>query len=284
MRAPRLPASLRIPRILTSAPLGCTGPPMPSTPIPLMPGPWRMLPPGQAAGFSLRLASLLSQPRTHQALAAHHRVRDLRAMPLSFYPGWVLVEGEAQIEPDVTGTFDVLYGPGLMWLVDGDSRVLNDLNAGRMPRELERYLAPEGTATPPAGATHAPDDSGFLHSPLRGVDDPAAGADFLRFYCACVWGEEGPFMTVESQDSPVLRGVEGSGADWRTRLRPLSTTLDAGELVAECVIAYGRSLFEARLRVTAGSVRMEDDTVIAADVLPERSNAAPLRDLRKAQS
>lgn len=257
---------------------------MPSTPIPLMPGPWRPLPSGQAAGFSLRLAALLSQPRTHEALAPHHRVCDLRGMPLSFYPGWALIEGEAQVEPGVVGTFDVLYGPGLMWLVDGESRVLNDLNAGRVPRELDRYLADGGAAAPLPGAAHAHDAAGFLPSPLRGLDEPAAGADFLRFYCACVWGEEGPFMPVESPDSPVLRGLEATGADWLARLRPLSAVRDGDDLVAECVIAYGRSLFEARLRVSDGGVRMEDDTAIAADVLPERTHVAPLRDLRRTQA
>jgi hypothetical protein len=249
-----------------------------------MPGPWRPLTPGHAAGFSLRLAALLAQPRTHEALAPHHRVRDLRAMPLSFYPGWALVEGEALVEPGIAGTFDVLYGPGLMWLVDGESRMLNDLNAGCVPRDLERYLA-AGSAQAAGEGPHAHprDTAGFIPSPLRGLEDPAIGADFLRFYCACVWGEEGPFMPVESADSPVLRGLDPAGQDWAGRLRPLAITRDGEDLVAEGVIAYGRSLFEARLRVRDGGVRMEDDAPIAADALPERVNAAPLRDLRPSE-
>ena len=39
----------------------------------------------------------------------------------------------------------------------------------------------------------------------------------------------------------------------------------------------------ARLRVRVGGVRMEDDAPIAADALPERVNAAPLRDLRPSE-
>jgi hypothetical protein len=259
---------------------------MPQSPIPLMPGPWRPLAPGHAAGFALRLAALLAQPRSHEALAPHHRVTGLRAMPLSFYPGWALVEGEALVEPGLAGTFDVLYGPGLMWLIDGESRMLNDLNAGCVPRDLERHLnagPDQGAGDAGAARAQAHDPAGFIASPLRGLDDPATGADFLRFYCACVWGEEGPFMPVESADSPALRGFEARDAVWLGRLRPLTLTRDGEDLIAEGVIAYGRSLFEARLRVRDGGVRMEDDAPIAADVLPERINAAPLRDLRRTQ-
>jgi hypothetical protein len=211
-------------------------------------------------------------------------VTNLRAMPLSFYPGWAVVEGEALVEPGLSGTFDVLYGPGLMWLIDGESRVLNDLNAGSVPRDLTRYLAAgaiQGTGD--TGSPHPHDAAGFIASPLRGLDDPAIGADFLRFYCACVWGEEGPFMPVESAGSPVLHGLDARDSGWLGRLRPLVVSRDGDELAAEGVIAYGRSLFEARLRVRDGRVRMEDDAPIAADVLPERVNAAPLRDLRRTQ-
>src|SRR5690606_35027887 len=103
--------------------------------IPLLPGLWKPLSPGHAAGFALRLARLLARPRTHDALAPHHALSSLRALPLSFYPGWALVEGEAAVDGGVVGTFDVLYGPGLMWVIDGDSQVLHDLNAGRVPHD-----------------------------------------------------------------------------------------------------------------------------------------------------
>lgn len=255
---------------------------MPATPIPLLPGPWRPLPPGHAAGFTLRLGRLLSAPRSHEALAPHHRISGLRAMPLSFFPGWALVEGEATVEDGVVGTFDVLYGPGLMWLVDGDSRVLNNLTAGRVPAELGLYL--EGAAGGDAASGQSQDAGGFLRSPLRELDPETSGPDFLRFYCACVWGEEGPFMPVESADSPALRGADATaGAAWGQRIRPIVMTLEGEDLVADGVIAYGRSLYETRLRIRDGTVRMEDDAVIAADVLPSRAHAAPLRDLRRLQ-
>ncbi len=242
---------------------------MTATAIPLMPGPWRPLSPGLAAGFEARLRALVAMPLTHQALAPHHRLSGLRAMPLSFYPGWALIEGEATLETGLVGSFDVLYGPGLMWLIDGESRVLNDLHAGRVRRNLDRYLVDEQDSAA----------ADYLPSPLDLDATPDAAAAFLRFYCACVWGDDGPFMPVESADSPVLRGLSGPG-DWTRRLHPIALRREGEDLLAEGVIAYGRALFETRLRIRAGSVTMEDDHPIATDALPPRSHARPLRDLR----
>lgn len=241
---------------------------MHACPIPLLPGPWRTLPPGRAAEFLLRLGKLLERPCTHDGLSARQVIAGLRAMPLSFYPGWVLVEGEATAAPGMVGTFDVLYGPGLMWLIDGESRVLNDLNAGRIPADLDRYL--DGEA---AGER-------CLASPLGTLDASRSGPDFLRFYCASVWGDEGPFVPVESPDSPLLRGVDARAAAWAGEIRPLAVRLDGADLLCEGLIAYGRSLFRARLRIHDGEVSMEDDTPVAADVLPGRTHRSPLRDLR----
>ena len=60
-------------------------------------------------------------------------ISGLRVMPLSFYPGWLLVEGEAQLAPNEFGTFNVLYGPGFMWVIDGESEVIHNLNSGSIP-------------------------------------------------------------------------------------------------------------------------------------------------------
>lgn len=243
---------------------------MDSSPIPLMPGPWRSLSAGHAAGFALRLGRLLEAPLSQEGLQPGQPMGGLRAMPLSFYPGWALIEGEAQAGPGVVGTFDVLYGPSLMWLIDGESRLLNELNAGLVPADLQGY-AEEGTAP---GARIA--------SPLAALDAQRSGPDFIRFYCACVWGEEGPFMPVESPRSPVLRGIDASRERWADEIRPITAAHDGDTLVAEGLIAYGRSLFHTRLRLRNGSVTMEDDRPLATDVLPQRRHETPLRDLREA--
>lgn len=242
---------------------------MPDFPIPLLPGPWRALTPGHAAGFTMRLRKLLARPRSHDHLSPHHPIEALRAMPLSFYPGWALIEGEARVARGRIGTFDVLYGPGLMWVIDGESRVLNDLNGGRLPADLAEYF--EGETG----------DSGYLPSPLAPLDAVRSGPDYLRFYCACVWGDEGPFMPVESLDSPVLRGAAlQRDVPWADKVRPIGMTRDGEDLLATGLIAYGGSLFEARLRIREGGVTMEDDTLVASDAVPLRANASPLRDLR----
>lgn len=235
-----------------------------------MPGPWRALPSTHSAGLLARLAPLLEQASGYPQ-APGQRVEALRTMPLSFYPGWALIEGEALVAPGVSGTFDLLYGPGLMWLIDGDSRVLNDLNAGRVPLDIEGYR--DGQATGEA----------CLASPLGTLDAVHSGPDFLRFFCASVWGEEGPFMLVESVDSPVLRGVDARSTDWAGEIGPLTVHLDGSDLVGEGLVAYGRSLYRASLRVRGGVVSMEDDTPIAADALPGHRHRSPLRDLHDAR-
>ncbi|OJX08743.1 MAG: hypothetical protein BGO72_16045 [Burkholderiales bacterium 70-64] len=235
-----------------------------------MPGPWRALPVAHAAGFLSHLGPLLAQASGHPQVLAPGQGNGgtLRAMPLSFYPGWALIEGEAALAPDTIGTFDVLYGPGLMWLIDGDARVLNDLNGGRLPLDIEGYRERSRI------------DGPFMPSPLGPFDTVRSGPDFLRFFCASVWGDEGPFMLVESADSPVLRGVDARNLDWAGEIAPLAVYLDGSDLVGEGLVAYGRSLYRARLRVRDGRVGMEDDTPVAADALPERRNRSPLRDLR----
>lgn len=238
--------------------------------IPLMPGPWRPLLPGHAAGFVRRLQAMLDAPLTHDGLQPQHALGSLRAMPLSFYPGWALIEGEATVEAGVIGTFDVLYGPGLMWLIDGEARVLNALNSGMVPEDVHAYAET-------GAATGAP-----IPSPLVELDPQRLGPDFIRFYCACVWGEEGPFTPVESLQSPLLRNVDTSGERWVDDIRPITAVREDDALVAEGVIAYGNSLFHARLCVRDGSVTMEDDQALASGILPERRHRSPLRDLRAA--
>ena len=148
-------------------------------------------------------------------------------------------------------------------------QVLNGLNGGRLPADLAEYF--EGETG----------DSGYLPSPLAPLDAVRSGPDYLRFYCACVWGDEGPFMPVESPRSPVLRGIDASRERWADEIRPITAAHDGDTLVAEGLIAYGRSLFHTRLRLRNGSVTMEDDRPLATDVLPQRRHETPLRDLRE---
>src|SRR5262245_16419547 len=110
----------------------------PTSCIPLMPGPWVALSDVEAQAFLERLTSVLTRSHGAAAFTRNLPISGLRVTALSFYPGWLLVEGEAQLTPDEIGTFNVLYGPGFMWVIDGESTVIHDLNTGRIPHGVSK--------------------------------------------------------------------------------------------------------------------------------------------------
>src|SRR5438309_553118 len=83
------------------------------TPIPLMPGPWLPLAESEAQAFLERLTSVLVRSHGPAAFTQKLPISDLRVMPLSFYPGWLLVEGEAQLAPNELVTFNVQVVAGV---------------------------------------------------------------------------------------------------------------------------------------------------------------------------
>lgn len=98
-----------------------------------MTGLWPPLAESEANAFLDRLNLVLIRSHGPAAFTQHLPISGLRAMPLSFYPGWLLAEGEAQLTSGEIGTFNVPYGPGFMWVIDGGSEVIHNLNTGRIP-------------------------------------------------------------------------------------------------------------------------------------------------------
>src|SRR2546429_9789087 len=103
------------------------------TNIPLRPGPWLPLSESEAQAFLERLTSVLARSHGPAAFTKNLPISGLRVMPLSFYPGWLLAEGEAHLPPNECGTFNALYGPGFMWGIDGQSEVIHNLSSGSIP-------------------------------------------------------------------------------------------------------------------------------------------------------
>lgn len=235
--------------------------------VPLMPGDWQPLDEDESRAFLERLGRVLAHSHGDAAFTRRFPVTNLRAMPLTFYPGWLLVEGEALVAPDEVGTFDVLYGPGLLWVVDGESATIHELNAGRIPR-----LAGEGLATPGTPA--------FVASPLARLDDPSLAADYVRFWCGAVWGDQGPFWPVESVQSPLLENARFEGVAWRERIAPMRVERSACGYRLDVAIAYGTALFEARFELDGQGLQMENDDPIGYDVLAAQRYRSPFRNLR----
>src|SRR5213596_1478058 len=145
-----------------------------------MPGPWLPLAESEAHAFLERLNSVLVRSHGPAAFTKNLPITGLRVTPLSFYPGWLLVEGEAQLAPNELGTFNVLYGPGFMWVIDGESKVIHNLNSGSIPDMGSLVDGKE--ANVPKVASPA-----FLPSPLITLDPSVTGPDYLRFFCGSVW-------------------------------------------------------------------------------------------------
>jgi hypothetical protein len=236
-------------------------------------GPWLPLSQSESDAFLDRLTSALTRSHGPAAFTKNLPISGLRVMPLSFYPGWLLAEGDAQLTPEEIGTFNVLYGPGFMWVIDGRSEVIHNLNTGRIP---DAALKPDGE--PADAKTGAPPT--FLPIPLVKLDASVTGPDYLRFFCGSIWGDAGPFWLVESPDAAILQGAKFPDETWRGHIKPIAMKHVDDHLIAEAVLAYMGCLFWARFKVQDGMVSMEDDTPLTGDVIPEQQYRSPFRNLR----
>lgn len=84
----------------------------------------------------------------------------------------------------------------------------------------------------------------------------ASAADYLRFFCANVWGEEGAFRIVEhASDLP-----EGASAEMKTFVSPLEVTRAGDNWEISATTLYSDTLFKAHYRVLPdGTIEMIDD-------------------------
>lgn len=167
-------------------------------------------------------------------------VRMARGTPLSFYPGWTFVDVHVD---RITEEGNRLHGVAAYLvrpLEGGDSSVV--VLDGKSP-PIHRHNA---TAAGPHDSTR----------PLR-LDTVEQAADYLRFFCRMVWGEEGAFKTIERvEDLPV-------GAKLEEGFRPAPITgqrVDDDFRFDDVAVLYGGYLFRASFVVKpTGMVEMLGD-------------------------
>ncbi len=241
---------------------------------PLIPGPWKSLDADEARAVVERLHATLP-PDGHGLLQRSWPISGLRAVPLSFYPGWLLIEGEAAFNALDSGTFNVLFGPGVLLLIDGTSSVVHDVNSG-----LTVSVAPAAPVAGAAGEALAA-AARTLPAALAALDESVTGPDYLHFFCGSVWGEEGPFTVVESPDLPEFALIENGMDDWRERIRPVTMHRDGDALVARAAVRYGNTLFQATFRIASGLVNMEEDEPIAKFSRAPEPTHCPFRAIRR---
>lgn len=196
---------------------------------PMIPGAWSDLPRPLATEFVARLDHHVRE--TPAAMSFVNRaITRLRARPLPFYPGWVLVEAQMTHAADGRCLVDVVYGPMGVVVVDGTSPPLHEANA---------------------------------RIPLR-IEDDATARDYLRFFCAAIHGADGPFEVVEHAAQLRLTGrdVRAARAKIAAAVAPITALPSDGEArVFEATVRYERALFASTFAVhRTGMVEMTDDT------------------------
>lgn len=190
--------------------------------------------------FGVEVQRDLNLDRVHFHLLDWSEVKEtsrIRARPVGFYPGWHLAECLVRFpgQPDLL-LFSFLYRParrsddkGAFVLLDGTSPPIHELNA--------------------TGAIR--------------LDTDARRRDYLRFFCAHVWGEEGPFTLVETLDELPSEGLEESTEIFPVRSREVEGEGRQDASPYQAVVWYGGHLFQADFWVLhSGMVEMEDDTPI----------------------
>ena len=204
------------------------------------------------------------------ALDARQRrgsITGMRRTALTFYPGWSLVEahlnyaffGRGRSKRTAIVSYllrdDSIAGAPELILLDGTSLPVHTLN--RHPEHGRKELQPG-------------------ESPLT-LDTIAQAQDYLRFFCASIWGDEGPFSVVENQAQlPEGATYQLPAAAKRLGGRKLAN----GDFEFKDVyILYGTYVFKAQMQLQRnGMVVMTGDEPVAdLSELPHMEIDKPLR-------
>ena len=216
---------------------------------PLIAADWKDLDPAEGVPLAALLGAELAEQGLSGTVSAA-LVRRFRAAPMSFYPGWLLVEFEARLPDGAVGLADFLYGPGRrIVLLDGTS--------GPIHRANRRALAP--------------------------LASPPLALDYLRLFCGQLFADEGRFLIVESEADLAARlaagrpppAVASKVGPMRVRA-PRDGEPEQGWIV-NANILYGSTLFAGTYHLSDGDVQMIGDEPIGeVDVEAERW-ASPFR-------
>jgi ankyrin repeat protein len=203
-------------------------------PLPqLLAGAWEFLAPEAAIEVLARAAMALPAyfGATFTAIDA------VRCLPLPFYSGVTLYEARVLRGDTPVGLLTILEHGSDIVLLKGMSPPIHALNA-----------------------------KGLLQ-----LDKPELMVDYLRFFCAAVHGEEGPFTLIETFDALVFSDDLPLGE--RQRVEALARPCEviragqSGGNQFSAVIQYGAALFDAQFEVDPkGTVAMLDDSPLVTNL------------------
>lgn len=216
---------------------------------PLIAADWKDLDPVEGVSLAALLGAALAEQGLSDAVS-RALVRRFRAAPLSFYPGWLLVEFEARLPDATIGLADFLYGPGRqIVLLDGTAAPIHRANLCA--------LAPLGS--------------------------PQLAIDYLRLFCGQLFADEGRFLIVESATDLASRLAAGRPTPaiasklMPMRVRAPGDDEPAGGWLVDATVLYGSTLFTGTYHVLGGDVQMVGDDVIGAVDIEVERWASPFR-------
>ncbi|MEO6432276.1 MAG: hypothetical protein ABIO50_11075 [Nitrosospira sp.] len=168
--------------------------------------------------------------KVRMAVVPQYRVIEACKAPLSFYSNWVLVEVLLQLEEDRKAIIAFLK-------YQSDTRIESILLGGQ--------------STP----IHLLNGRGTLK-----LDSAPMVRDYLRFFCAYVWGEEGAFLIIEAEEA-----LGGARLSTPVEFAEVSVTKDEGKgWICIAMIRYANKLYRTKLHVNPdGNVEMTDDDLLA---------------------
>jgi hypothetical protein len=251
----------------------------PEVRLPLVPGRWKELAPEELSAFFKRLYQhVIQRFENGSTLFADWGLASAWAVPLSFYPGWVLIEADLRLGAQ-RGYADVLIGPRFFWCLDGHNDILLTLNRGGL-----NILGADTNPVAPQAMDAVPNVAPFP-SPLDlGTADKAR--DYLRFFSNSLRAGGGTFRIVESTDDLRRCGVSADSSAWAERLRP-PVLQGGGEgdsnaaYVAEVTLYYDGSLSAAQIQIAPdGALVMSHDEMLAPDLGKPEEISTLLRRVR----
>jgi hypothetical protein len=164
-------------------------------------------------------------------LPERYKVRAARSCQPVFYPGLELIEVLLEDERGLDGCFALVRESDNLAILSGQSSPIHNLN---------------------------------LSDRLTLKSDVDMEIAYLRFFCAWLMADEGPFSVVESIEEATAR-LQDAPANVGQLFSPISFDQDdaSGRTYNVCMV-YGGVPFKASLRVGAtGSVMMLDDKPLA---------------------
>lgn len=176
-------------------------------------------------------------------------VRAVRAIVMDCYPGFRAVEVLFRFDtrPPISAVY--LVSSDLVLWITGASPGLHELNA---------RTSGDGT-------------------PCLDISTADKAAQYLRFFCSSVHGEEGPFRIVETADELAAHLQDDTLPESVLAkigpIRPIRIENEADDAAwrATAVVIYGTDIFESQFKLQrTGMIEMIDDTQIPETVMPLR--------------